>query len=66
MSPEQQAAVQCRVLALYAKAAALTLRKVGTDEARQHARETEGAAKIARQWAKELEKQHRAKQKGER
>jgi hypothetical protein len=63
MTPEQKAAVQCRVLALYAKAAALTLRVVGTKEARQHAREAEGAAKIARGWARELERQHREKQK---
>lgn len=34
--------------------AAYHLRALGTKEARQHAKEMIGAAKMARQWAKEL------------
>lgn len=60
---ESIAAIYCRDLAEAADRAAYTLRDVGTKEARQHAREADGAAKIARGWARELERQHREKQR---
>jgi hypothetical protein len=37
------------------------LRDVGTPEAKQHAKEAAGAAKIARAWGRALDKEHRAK-----
>ena len=51
---EDRAAQACTLLALNATAAAHALRRVGTKESRQHAKEAAGAARIARQWAKEL------------
>jgi hypothetical protein len=54
LSPEQSAAQSCELLAIYLMETAHYLRRVKTKEARQHAKEATGAARIARQWAQEL------------
>ena len=60
---ESVAAIYCRDLAKAADRAAYTLRDVGTKEARQHAKEARGAAKMARAWERELMKIHISKQR---
>jgi hypothetical protein len=60
---ENIAALRCKAAAKALESAADTLGDLDSHEAINHASEARGAAKIARQWARELEKLHRAKQR---
>lgn len=55
---ENIAAIRCEIFARAGESLADALRAVKTPEARQHAREVIGAAKMARKWARELRKMH--------
>lgn len=59
---EYVAACRLKAAALEMDGAAGALVDVGGKIAKQHAKEMRGAAKIAKEWAKELTKLHRAKQ----
>lgn len=60
---ERIAAIRCKIMAEAADSLATVLRDLKTQDATQHAREADGAAKIARGWARELMKVHTRKQK---
>lgn len=61
--PTSEYAAACAAKTAYAALDALSgkLHDVGTAEARQHAKEAAGAAKIAREWRKALLREHRLK-----
>lgn len=59
MTAENVAAIRLAALAKEMNAVAYVLADVQSSEARAKARELRGAAKIARQWVRELKKLHR-------
>lgn len=61
LTAEYAAACSAKAASAALDALAGKLRDVGTPEAKQHAKEAAGAAKTARAWRRELERQHRAK-----
>ena len=62
MTAENVAAIRLRGLIKEMDAVARVLSDVKGSEAKQKAKELRGAARIARQWVRELDKLHRAKQ----
>jgi hypothetical protein len=63
LTDEYVAECRCMAFVRAAESLASALREIGTPEAKQHAKEALGAGKIARQWARELSKEHRRKER---
>ena len=60
---ERIASIRCEILSKAAESLASALDDVKSPEARQHAKEARGAAKMARAWKRELMKIHISKQR---